>query len=210
MPAQLLVESNDDRHVIWALCERHSVPETFSVEIPGRDGGVEALLKSIPVRLKISGLEALGIVVDADQDVQSRWDAVCRRLRDGGYENMPSTPEPNGVLFMPPGRPRVGIWLMPDNRVRGMLEDFVSALIPEGDPLASRAGHCLQEIEQEGLRRFPAEHYPKAFIHTWLAWQKIPGRPMGQAITARVLEHNSPLADRFVRWLNRLFNPETQ
>lgn len=209
MPAQLLVEGNDDFHVVCALCERHSIPETFSVEIPGQDGGVEALLKSIPVRLKVSGLEALGIVLDADQNVQDRWFAVCHRLRDAGYVELPSRPDPNGLTVAPPGRPRVGVWLMPDNQLRGMLEDFVSVLIPDGDPLAPRAHNCLQEIEREGLRRFPPEQYPKAFIHTWLAWQKVPGRPMGQAITARVLEHNSPLADRFVRWLNRLFNPET-
>ncbi|MEC4880603.1 MAG: DUF3226 domain-containing protein [Scytonema sp. PMC 1070.18] len=33
-PQQLLVEGKNDRHVIWALCERHQLPDTFSVEVP--------------------------------------------------------------------------------------------------------------------------------------------------------------------------------
>ena len=208
MPAQLLVEGNDDRHVVWALCKQHSIPETFTVETPGQEGGVDALLKSIPVRLKMSGLEALGIVVDADQSVQDRWAAICHRLRDAGYVALRSQPDPDGFIVDSPGRPRVGVWLMPDNQLRGMLEDFVSVLIPAGDPLAQRAENCLQEIEREDLCRYPLVHHPKALIHTWLAWQELPGRPMGQAITAHVLDHDKPLAARFVRWLNRLFNPE--
>jgi hypothetical protein len=98
--AQLLVEGNNDRHVIWALCEQHQVPETFSVEIAKEDsGGVEALLKSIPVRLKVSGLRALGIVLDADQNLTSRWNAVCERLRQAGYLDLPPTPELSGTII---------------------------------------------------------------------------------------------------------------
>ena len=28
---KLLVEGNDDQHVIWALCEKYKIPETFDV-----------------------------------------------------------------------------------------------------------------------------------------------------------------------------------
>ena len=46
---------------------------------------------------------------------------------------------------------------------------------------------------------------PKAVIHTWLAWQKEPGRPFGTAITARFLDPNVPEVDVLVAWLKRLF-----
>lgn len=188
--AQLLVEGANDRHVIWALCEQHQVPKTFSVEIPAEDGprGVEALLESIPVRLKISGLQALGIVVDANQNLVDRWRAIGTRLRQNGYGNLPSQPDIDGFITTPPNRPRVGVWLMPDNRLPGMLETFVAHLIPQGDRLASQAEACLQRIEEQGFNRYRLIHHPKAFIHTWLAWQENPGVPMGQAITAHVLE----------------------
>jgi hypothetical protein len=94
---------------------------------------------------------------------------------------------------------------MPNNQLPGILEDFIAHLIPEGDLLASRVEACLQEIEREGLNYYNLAHRAKAFIHTWLAWQENPGLPMGQAITAHVLDPNEPLAVTFVDWLNRLF-----
>jgi len=206
--AQLLVEGNNDRHVVWALCAQHKVPETFSVEIPKEDnGGVDILLKSIPVRLKISGLRALGIIIDADQNLTGRWDAICNQLRQAGYSELPSTPGPNGSIIEVDQMPRIGIWLMPNNYLSGMLENFVSYLIPESDPLAEKAENILLDIERNGLNKYSSLHHQKAFIHTWLAWQETPGQPMGQAITARVLNHDQPLVQTFVKWLNLLFNP---
>ncbi len=80
--SQLVVEGKNDQHVIWALCVRHSVPETFTVVTPADEtGGVDELLDSIPVRLKIPGLHVLGLVIDADQDIQARWEEVSYRLR---------------------------------------------------------------------------------------------------------------------------------
>jgi hypothetical protein len=56
-----------------------------------------------------------------------------------------------------------------------------------------------------GLNRYPVSRHPKALIHTWLAWQRNPGQPMGQAITAQPLDRNEALARAFVAWLNALF-----
>ncbi len=205
--AELLVEGKNDKHVVWALCEQYQVLENFSVEEPGEDkGGVDALLEGIAVRLKQSKLNALGIVLDADQDIESRWDAVCERLRQAGYSNLPDGPNPNGTIIESDQMPRVGIWIMPNNHLPGMLEDFVAELIPDDDDLKPKAEDILREIENENLNRYSSLHHQKAFIHTWLAWQETPGQPMGLAITAHALQHNQPLAQKFVDWLNRLFN----
>lgn len=202
---QLLVEGKNDRHVIWALCKTHQVPEIFTVELPTEtDGGINELLESIPVRLKTSRLQTLGIIVDADQNLQSRWEAVCYRLVEAGYENLPKEPDIEGTIIAPFGKPKIGIWLMPDNQLSGMLENFVAHLMPDGDPLAAKAEVVLQEIELTNLNLYTITHRPKAYIHTWLAWQKTPGQPMGQAITES-LQYNKPLALVFVKWLNRLF-----
>lgn len=204
---QLLVEGKNDQHLIWALCQQHKVPQTFTVEIPGdSDGGIDELLVGIPLRLKSSHLTALGIVVDADQDLKSRWESLCARLTKAGYgSHLPKEPEPNGTIISAPKKPRIGIWIMPDNQLPGMLEDFVAHLIPDGDLLVPKAKAILQDIEEEKLNLYIPQHYPKAFIHTWLAWQKTPGRPMGQSITAHALQYDKPLANTFVAWLKQLF-----
>lgn len=205
-PAHLLVEGKNDRHVVWALCKQYNVPENFSVEVPGSDvGGVDELIESIPVRLRIARLRALGIVLDADQNLHGRWMAVRRSIVDFGYEHVPEQPSSEGTIVSTEGRPRVGVWLMPNNELPGMLENFVAYLISDGDTLATKAQSVLDSIETENINRYIPTHRPKAFIHTWLAWQENPGQPMGTSITARVLSNENPATLLFINWLMRLF-----
>lgn len=208
-PQQLLVEGKNDRHVIWALCQQYQLPETFSVEVPQEEGteGVEALLNGLPERLKAENLRTLGIVVDADRNLSGRWQSLKDKLSSIGYRDIPQSPPPEGWVCAPsdPYLPRVGVWLMPNNQLSGMLEDFVAYLIPDGDILLPKAEAILQEIERAKLERYALVHHPKALIHTWLAWQKTPAMPMGQAITAQVLSCRGPIALIFIEWLKHLF-----
>ncbi len=206
-PRQLLVEGKNDRHVIWALCNQYQLPETFSVEVPEEDGteGIEALLAGLPARIDEPKLQTLGIVVDADLDLAARWQAVRDRLSTSGYIDIPKSPPPEGWVYAPPDLPRVGVWLMLDNQLPGMLEDFVAHLIAPDDALRPKAEVILQEIERDCLNCYTLVHRPKALIHTWLAWQETPGMPMGQAITAQVLKYDCAIALAFVEWLQRLF-----
>ena len=211
-PQQLLVEGKNDRHVIWALCQKYRVPETFSVEIVVNDDfksretqGVEELIKSLPVKLAEENLQTLGIVVDADLDITARWQAVTNKLRDFGYQNIPKAPVENGWIDTQPELPKIGVWVMPDNKLPGMLEDFVAYLIPSEDKLREKAAAILDEIETEQLNFYSLIHRQKAFIHTWLAWQAKPGMPMGQAITAKALSGDRAIAGIFISWLNKLF-----
>lgn len=201
--AHLLVEGKNDQHVIWALCQQYQLPQTFDVLIPG-EGGVEALLADIPARLDESGLQALGIVLDADEDVHAQWQRVRSRLQEAGY-HVPTQAVQEGFITSAPDRPRIGVWVMPDNQLPGMLEDFVGYLIPQKDRLKPIAEKTLQSIGKKKLILYRLTYHSKALIHTWLAWQETPGMPMGQAITARVLQHNHAVANRFVNWLQRLF-----
>lgn len=55
-------------------------------------------------------------------------------------------------------------------------------------------------------RRFRDEVTLKVRIHTWLAWQEDPGRPMGYAIGRGFLDPNAPSAIALVSWVRRLFD----
>ena len=63
----------------------------------------------------------------------------------------------------------------------------------------------VEHIDAATRQRYPNRHRSKALIHTWLAWQQNPGRPMGTAIKAGYLQHDAPIALAFVAWLRRLF-----
>ncbi len=73
----LLVEGFDDQHVLWNLLEARQFPERFDIK---QEQGYDTLLKALPTRLKASDLERLGIIVDANDNPQGRWDAVRSRL----------------------------------------------------------------------------------------------------------------------------------
>lgn len=209
LEAYLLVEGNDDRHVVWHLCAEHALPETFTVEMAE---GITELLDGLTTRIRAPGLRVLGVMVDADENITARWQAIRGRLQDRGklqglaYTTVPAAPPAGGWISAEPDRPRVGFWIIPDNTSAGMLEDFAARLIPNDDPLLTRAKAILDELEQGRLNRYSLAHRPKALIHTWLAWQEEPGQPLGTAITKQSLRHNAPLALAFVDWLKRLFD----
>lgn len=211
--ADLLVEGSDDFHVISALCRYHNVSENFKITLPKTTElnitGIDARLQLFYLKLRESHKRAVGIVLDADQTINQRWVQVKTKIQQTswGY-TLPELPEPTGTILYPPdpARPRIGVWIMPNNQDLGMLEDFAAYLIPDGDDLRPFTAKILNEIETANQNRYSPIHRSKAFIHTWLAWQKEPGKPMGQAITARALSADSPIAHTFIRWLSRLFN----
>ena len=148
-------------------------------------------------------IDRLAIVIDADTDLAARWESIRTILSNSGYGAVPSVPDSLGTVIVETGRPAVGMWLMPDNNQNGTLEDFIRFLVPAGDPHWSRAEACLNQIPPHE-RRFPQERRSKALIHTWLAWQEEPGKPLGQAITARYLDAEAPHAHQLIAWLRRL------
>ena len=212
----LLVEGLDDQHVMWNLFEARRIAETFEVQRPDADGvadesgGIETLLDSIRWRLATGDLERLAVVVDAnDKGPAARWQAIRDRLVDAEFDGVPEEHSPDGTVFDLSLRPRTprsirfGVWIMPDNRSKGMLEDFVIGLIREDDEMLPRVDGFLDSIPEE-TQRFSDAHRPKARVHTWLAVGERPGRPMGQAIKAdRQLDANHPTVQPFIDWVQR-------
>jgi hypothetical protein len=203
----LLVEGPDDEHVLKHICGNRGILHLDAVTPLG---SVDSLLESVPVRLKASeDGDIVGVVIDADTDLAARWQSLTARLRRAGYVAVPGNPAVDGTIIEPPDGtllPRVGIWVMPDNQTTGILEDFLRFLVPSGSALFGHVTASVAAIP-EGERRFSQLAEPKALIHTWLAWQEDPGKPMGIAITARYLDPHVAQADALVSWLKRLFFP---
>src|SRR5271165_5419923 len=100
----LLVEGPDDQHVMWALFQAHAIPDTFKVE---KADGIDKLLESLPVRLKASNLERLAVIVDADEDIQQRWDQLKSRLVAAGCAEIPDAPSSLGTVVQIQDGPKV-------------------------------------------------------------------------------------------------------
>ena len=206
----LLVEGTDDEHVLKHICGNRGIPRLDKVE---PHGGAINLLESLRVRLTLREEgDIIGVIIDADTKISKRWKLIRNRITDVGYQNVPDQPDPDGTILNPPARtllPRLGVWIMPNNRTSGILEDFLRFLVPQPNILFDHAKASVAAIP-EGERRFKQLAEPKAIIHTWLAWQEDPGLPFGTAITARFLDPSVPEVDVLVAWLKRLFFPSSQ
>jgi hypothetical protein len=151
-------------------------------------------------------IETVGIVIDADNpNLAAKWQAVKSRLQRSGITTIKEKPEISGTIIPAANDlPKIGIWLMPNNQMDGMLEDFCSQLAhPTGVSFAEK---CVADAKANDFTTFIETHKTKAVIHTFLAWQDEPGMPLGQAITARTLDPNNELAKTFVDWLTELFH----
>jgi hypothetical protein len=201
MTAVLLVEGKDDRHVICSLLKHHQVTENFTVkDVEGKDKLIQAFRAS----LRIRDSQVLGIVIDADEDLAARWQSLRNILIETGYDSVAANPTASGLVMTADNLPAVGIWIMPNNQGPGMLEDFIRFLVPAEDRLWSRAEQAVSAIPPQQVL-FKPSYRSKAIVHTWLAWQEEPGKPLGQAITAKYLEANADYAQTFVAWLRQLF-----
>lgn len=204
---KLLVESPNDSHFISHLfrnIKRLGKNDDIGFEIFSCDG-VSNIIKRIPPELIASDTESLAIVVDADEDLAKRWKEIKIVFEKYGYE-IPETPKSEGEIIDKQGvYPKIGIWLMPNNLTTGILEDFITKIISEDDKLKPIVIEILDDIEKKGLHLYKSQYRPKALIHTWLAWQKEPGKPFGWAITLGYFDSNSELTKTFISWLDKLF-----
>lgn len=210
MPAKptrvLLVEGRDDKEVVFQICNYHAVNNRDLFVVEPKEG-YESLRDDLTVR-PLTDVAVIGAIVDADVDPRSRWVSLCDALTEAGYRDLPDEPHQGGTIISGIGTlPSVGIWLIPNNRLAGILEDFLAFLISQGDMLLERAESCIDGIPT-AHRRFRAGYRSKALIHTWLAWQEEPGTPLGLALTRRYLNADHELVKQFLDWLLRLFPAE--
>lgn len=207
----LLVEGQDDKHVVEHIAKR--IDSAPSFEVLDREG-VDKLIKGIGVEIMRPRRVAVGLVLDANDNLEGRWRSVSNELRsmENDFQvkiNLPSRPCRTGTIVEGTlDAPRIGIWLMPDNGSPGELEDFVQQMIPKNDPVWPLARRYIQSIPNEA-REFPESKIRKAEIRAWLATRAEPGlMGMGSAIGKRDLEISGNLCVDFINWLHRLFGSD--
>ncbi len=213
----LLVEGQDDKHMVAQLCERDGFITTRSGQdvlvtlreqtarfLIAEKSGQPDLLKSIRQEVMVSGRQTVGLLLDADDDLGKRWTKIGEELSRAGVQ-LPSLPDLTGTIIPEQSdQPRIGIWLMPDNKSQGELEDFALEMIPSDDPVWPFSLHYIENIPSLD-RKFLPEKIQKAEVYAWLAARKEPGR-IGAAIGAKDLAIDGPLCRMFRSWLTRLFS----
>ncbi len=214
----LWVEGKDDEVVMYSLLNAYAITsqtrrerliatdEFFEVK---EHDGIPNLLDALKVELKGDVADdRYGIIVDADTDLSKIWTKLHTILDKSGYDGIPSSPMIDGTILVQDGLPKLGVWIMPDNKLPGMMEDFISFLGPQSDELWSLAVNTVEEAIKQKCNFHPS-YKSKAYLHTWLAWQETPGRPLGQAITLKYVDANATHAQQLITWFRKLFDLES-
>ena len=211
-PYMLLVEGKTDKWVVIQFMAKFipwgesDEPGKWPVDIISA-GNVETLLESgfIEGKLKISGLKALGVIVDANSNPAGRWQAIRNRVSKF-YPAFPEALPSEGLVIEADEAPRFGFWLMPDCSSMGMIETFLAQFADNRDdgiwPFLD--AHC-REAKSRFQVPFKDVHMDKALIHSWLALQDEPGQQLHEAIVQTTLKPESPSAAPFVNWFRRLY-----
>lgn len=205
----LLVEGASDLNVIAAILKKRGIPEPENFKIVDCKG-IDNLTEEIPVFLKTADIQTLGIIVDADTNLKSRWNSIKAKILSPQKFDLPKEFPDSGLIVTNPKNVKIGVWIMPNNNLNGTLEDFISFLIPPNDQLLPIVHTTLSSIESQNLNHYTLIHKPKATIYTWLAWQKDPGTPLGLSITKRYLNTNEPTCEKLINWFQMLFTENEQ
>lgn len=214
MAQQLIVEGNDAIAIANLLKKRnlpppegYFEPKKFENEFVKRAGGVDKITKIVKEALRNPSLSNIGIILDAnDVGAKNRWESLKSLLIDKLEESALETIQNYGTgKVILDGNLTIGIWIMPDNQNAGYLEHFLAKLIPASDKTWNFAQETIATLKLSGFQAFSDAKTQKALLHTWLAWQKEPGRPFGQAAELGYFDIASPVLDDFEAWFKATF-----
>ena len=212
----LLVEGVNDCHAIFQLIWLvYRAGPIFGIHECGSD---DKALDSLASRIVSTRprQKVLGLILDADieglgpdQVIQSRLDQLAARV--GAYYPLPAVFPEDGLILDPlAGRPeadrlpKLGVWLMPNNKAYGMFEDLLMASL--SNLVTTYTATVVKQSKADGVAKFKDIHLSKAVIRTYLAWQDPPDvQYLGLAIKRGAFENIEAECKQFVQWLERLY-----
>ncbi len=222
MAQKLIVEGDNDIHVITRFCLQKGVKnivgyenETeYKLQFVYNAGGKGKAKKGLRIILEQEDkeLKNIGIVLDADFQTENpcldTWLSLRNILSEYGYANLPNIPQIGGTIINQENKPKIGIWIMPNNLNGGYLEHFYEHLLIENDELWIEASHKIESLIAENRNRFSLVAKQKAKVHTWLSWQQKPELAMGLSIKEYEVyfDLNKEISQSFFDWFINTFD----
>ncbi len=211
----LLVEGESDQSFFKEVCKTLGLDANVRVALPRDSGrfhngkeGVFNLLPDLLNQLGDAQITRLAVVVDADSEdngggYQRAIDRVTKIVEPYGF-TLASNPV-GGVLFQhDDGLADFGLWVMPNNRDEGMLEDWIKSCVHQDEhKLFAHAETVVDTLPQP---KFKPIHISKAEVATWLAWQKQPGHGLYRAVEDQLIDTNSVLFKELCVWLTHIYS----
>jgi len=203
--AVLLLEGNDDCNIVNKFCKDNTIEKNFDFRNCGSDNQVLAELYALLLKDEDEApkIKIIGVILDADdKDIDSRYKEIKGKVKNF-YKKLPKKIPENGLVHSEGKQPRLGVWIMPNNKDNGALEEFYLELADIDTDFIDKT---IQQAEEKNLTSFKPQHRNKAIMHTCFAWQNKPGMPLHAAINEITLDNNADIARDFKGWLVKLFS----
>ena len=212
----LLVEGDSDKSFFEKICKKLSLNTTTVVppkDIGGTHNTKQGVLNQIPTLLKqLNDGQTTNIaaIVDADYvdthglGCQKTIEQIAEILNNFDFQLKTNIANKNGLYFENlDGLPDFGLWVMPDNKQNGMLEDWIKSCIKEDEKVLFQ--HATDVVQNLPHPKFKPHLTTKAEVATWLAWQKTPGHGLYSAVKEELLDENSVMFQNLCKWLKDIF-----
>jgi hypothetical protein len=144
----IAVEGKDEVNFIGRLLDSLNISDVEIVDIGGKD----KFKGNIPILIKSSGFDNLtkfGIIRDADKNASSAFTSIRNILKKNNLSL------PTNYKKLSKGSPNIGIYILPDNKSSGMLEDLCLKTV-EGSPILDCVNifeECLKKIKVKRKNR---------------------------------------------------------
>jgi len=117
------------------------------------------MILGLPTTTGFAGVQMLGIVRDAEtNEAKSTFDSVCSDLK------RVNLPQPQALKLFSDTTPRIGVFVMPDNRRAGMLEDLCLESLSGTNEIKHMDTFFTQANVTES-----AKDYTKRRVQAWLS-----------------------------------------
>lgn len=213
----LLVEGESDKSFFEEVCKSLNIAAKIHIappkDIGGQRNSKQGVLKHLPVlvqQLSDGQLTHLAVIVDADYKsehglgCQVTVEKMASILSPFGFGLKKTNPQNAGIFFQhSDGLSDIGLWVMPNNRDEGMLEDWIKCCISAEEQVLFQ--HAEKIIADLPAPKFKEIHRAKAEVATWLAWQKHPGRGAYFALQNNCIDSECEPFRQLASWLKQVY-----
>jgi len=220
----LLVEGSNDKAFFERICKKHGLNYTVKVSnpvdfVPSDKGGFnskQGVINSLETLLPLlededSAFNKIAIILDADITGDN----------NGGFSKTISQVEGKAVDFKynkhshcNPGielkhtdknMHALGVWVMPDNKSDGTIEDWIKNKIIESE--RQLFDHACKVVSNLPVTKFSDNSIAKAELATWLSWQNQPGRTVAYTLKDgnELIDINDVKYKGLIDWLTNFF-----
>ncbi len=204
-PGLLITEGLDDVRFFKAFLSHLQFDLTVQVENIGGKGNLNsAWLRTLKAADGFSGVRALGIIRDADEDPRSAFQSVCDALKQAG---LPVPAAAGGWAQTDTLTPQVGVYILPAPDQAGALEDLCLQTVNR-DPAYTCVDAYFECLQSAGLKQ-RSNVLAKARVQAFLASRERPGLRLGESAEKGVWDWDHPAYAALKNFLKALHNRAT-